>query len=113
MSMTPKHAEEARAERIARMQARRAEWATYETIDTTVDQIQVGDFIVKIPTQSRVRGMIFETAVTEVRPDHETWVLRGAAHPRRGTPVEGRWITTRHGTVSAPADFAVTVRRPQ
>lgn len=100
-------AEQRREDRLARTLARRAERPAHPQVTTTVGDLREGDYVLTVPTQHGVRGMSFDTHVTAVGPDH-TWTF---GHGRRRQPVEATRVTTRHGAVSFPSSFTVTVRR--
>jgi hypothetical protein len=86
-----------------------------ETI--TVNDIQVGDFVVEFPAQHNVRGVRVNSAVRDYTPRYDTWTRNsGYRRPRHHIPsmlitFEDRaW---RGAGLDYPLDFTVIVRRPQ
>lgn len=103
---TTQNAEAAREARIAAMRARRSERPTWTTIETTVGNIQNGDFLVVIPTQEGIRGFRPESAI-EVHPERRYDVYHYGAG-RYARPVES--VTFAGGDIY-PAHFRCTIRR--
>ena len=93
------------AARIARIRARRA-GVTFPAMEVTVADIQPGDFVDVIHGHANLRGMRFDTAITQVRSDYSTY--------RMGRmPVAATWLSTRHGgSVAFPSSFRASIRRP-
>jgi hypothetical protein len=102
----PKRDHEARADAI---RARRAARPTMPEVTVTAGEIRPGDFLVRIPSQSNVRGVRAETTVTAVTPD-DTWVERGAGRSR--FPIAAVRLTLARGAdVSVPSAFPAVIRR--
>jgi hypothetical protein len=81
----------------------------------TIGQLRVGDFLCTVPTQGQLRGVRFDSTVTDLQADitwFEQWRRRG---PKM--PIEARSLRTRAmgatGRYSYPSRFTCTVRRPQ
>ncbi len=100
----PAKADEARAARLATIRARRA-GITFTTMEVTVGEVQVGDFVDVVHGAANLRGMVFETAVTATRSDLNTYRLGRQ-------PVLATWLSTRHGAVAFPSSFGASIRRP-
>lgn len=81
-----------------------------ETI--TVADLQVGDFIEVIPTQGGVRGSKVESGVASL--DIGSGWRRSRGRGRAGLDIKSVRIATLRGhLLDVPADFSVSVRRPQ
>jgi hypothetical protein len=93
-----------REDRLAAAKAARATWTPTTEAEIGVDQLQAGDFLVRIPSQHGVRGYRIDTTVTSIEEDWETW--------RHGRfPVTSRIVRIGVGTVNIPSDFRCFVRR--
>lgn len=103
---------EARAERLARVRARRAERPRFGPEEqTTVGELQPGDFLVLVPTQQAITGTRYECLLEGTLTTWTHYVMR---HGRHSTPVEARALLTadpRWGKFVYPASFRCTVRR--
>lgn len=105
--------EQRREARLARQLAARADRPTRVDVTTTVGDLQVGDYLVVVPTQQGVRGVRFDTTVLAVTTDWETWTMRTGPGRRGnpGWPVEARKVKAHDSTWCWPADFTCTVQR--
>lgn len=102
-----------REARLAAAKERRAGWADRPVeapygpeVDITLEGIRVGDFVVVLPTQDRVRGVRCESRVVSVEHSWDTWKLGRSWVPSVAVTVAAG------GRFSAPASFTVKVRRP-
>jgi len=81
-----------------------------EPEQTTIRDLTIGDFVVVIPTQERLRGVRVNSAVQTITGRARGWRL-GQGASRRVVP--SRVLTfVSAGEVDRPSHFTVTVRRP-
>jgi hypothetical protein len=83
-----------------------------ETI--AIQDLRVGDFVIKVPKQMNMRGLIVNSAVRTIESKHG-WVVRPRKGSKSGTPMPGKEISfqvARDRTFSWPDHFDVIVRRP-
>jgi hypothetical protein len=87
------------------------EFGPEETI--TIANLEVGDFVIRIPAQDMIRGLLVNSAVRTIQDKHG-WIKHHKGQ-KGGTPVSGKEIsfqTERTRTFSWPDHYSVIVRRP-
>lgn len=110
MTTTPLPRHITRDARLAAVKAARANAPQWVSVETTVGEIRVGDYLEIIPTQGGFRGTIFKGHVTEAIESYEHYTF---GLPRRRLPVAAIVIRTAlvQGTVAYPSTFKAIVRR--
>jgi hypothetical protein len=102
----------AREERLARLKAQRAGWEPRPERTIQLADLQVGDYLERIPSQGGARGLVVQATVTAIDEAWDEWVQRTPGRGRN-TPVASRRLSfadQRLVGVSAPAEFQVVVR---
>jgi hypothetical protein len=93
-----------REQRLAAMRARRDGWTPTVEQTIRVADLRPGDWLVSVPTQERIRGLVANTTVAAVEHDISTWRVGRM-------PVSSRRITVGAVVVNYPETFRCVVRR--
>lgn len=110
--------ERAREARLAAAKAARATAPSWEELSVPVTDLRPGDFLVKVPSQHRIRGARYEGTIREALSVHAGQVVDQAGPlritaPRAGVvPVVYRDGTTLLGAYVWPSHFTAIIRRP-
>jgi hypothetical protein len=81
----------------------------------TIRELKIGDFVVKVPQQANIRGLIVNSAVRTIE-DRQGYFRKRTGHRTTREIVDGKTVgfeAERHRTFSWPNTFSVIVRRPQ
>lgn len=95
-----------REDRLARQKAARSGWTARPERTVKVQDLEVGDFVIQIPTQSNVRGAEVNATIEAIDHEWDAWKQGRYMVPSRRL----RFRNVSFAEVSVPLEFKVVVR---